>query len=131
MPKIPAPHHMPGIISVSKSAVYAYYAEDGIDIGAVVAAHIKAWADTVPVGTMVNIFQMLTYDVNCACPPAGWVHVDKCPGLKPPAPMEIIMDVIFPPDGSPCQVPGVKGCTAYGPLLEHSLGMIKYIQKIA
>ncbi len=122
----------PGGIKVTKAEVRAYYAEKGVDLDAKITARVTAWAASVPVGTMVTVFEMLTNPDDCRCPFEFDSHLLKCKGMPTHAmPMEIVMDVIFPPDGSPCQVSGVKGRTAYGPLPEHGLGMIKYVQKIA
>ncbi|MFE2099554.1 hypothetical protein [Streptomyces sp. NPDC059468] len=124
-------HHAPGYIKTTKEAVRAHYAAKGVDIDAKITAHIKLWADSVPVGTMVSIFKMLTYDVTCNCPPGPWEHQKKCRGFAHGMPVELVMDIVFPPDGSPCQVPGVTGRATQGPLIEHGLGLIKYIEKTA
>lgn len=131
MPKTIAPHHMPGIVTVPLSDVYAFYAEGGVDICAKVTDHVKEWAASVPVGTMVTVWQMLAFGQPCNCLPEFYAeHMGGgCCGLKSLAPLEIVMDVLFPPDGSPCAIPGVKALTSLGPMPEHGLGLLKYIQK--
>lgn len=125
-----APHHMPGIISVPISAIYACYAEKGIDLDAKITDHITAWAATVPVGTTVTVDEMLINPAgDCGCSFVfGW-HSSKCKGSGHGMPMEIVMALLFPPDGTPCAIPGVKGVATHGPLSKYGLGLIKYIQK--
>lgn len=121
----------PGGIKVTKATLYAYWAEKGVDLDAKITAHITAWAASVPVGTMVTVHQMLMAP-GCVCPfEFGW-HLLKCKGMPThDMPMEIVMDHLFPPDGSPCAVPGVMGLATQGPLIESGLGLVKYALKTA
>jgi hypothetical protein len=105
----------PGDITVPKAIVYAYFKEKGIDADAVVKAWIAAWADKVPAGTQMILARMkcTLADGPCGCPPDAYIY--KCKGPYLGIPVEILIDVLFPPDGSPCSVPGVEGLELPGP----------------
>jgi hypothetical protein len=72
-------------------------------------AWIQAWADKVSPGTQMPFAKMkcTLADGPCGCPEDAYVF--KCAGPYPPVPIEIVMDLILPEDGSPCQVAGVEG----------------------
>jgi hypothetical protein len=120
---------MPGYIRTTKEAVRAHWAAKGVDIDAKIVDHIERWRDSVDPGTTVSIFKMLVFDVECNCPAAGWVHTKKCRGFAHGMPIEIVMEHIFPPDGTPCAIKGVEGLTMHGPLIEVGLGLPRFIQK--
>ncbi|MFE4681619.1 hypothetical protein ACFRNJ_12375 [Streptomyces sp. NPDC056721] len=132
----------PGGIVTTKAAVYAHFAEKGIDADAAVKAWIEAWADKVPAGTQMILARMkcALADGPCGCPPNAYIY--KCKGPYLGIPVEILIDALFPPDGSPCAVPGVEGLELPGPeyfmkgdgtgveqeFLSETL--VKYIQKV-
>ena len=133
MPKVIAPHPMPGTITVTKATVYAYHAAKGAALDAKITAHITKWAASVPVGTMATVFETLMEPDACDCPFVFGHHLFACKGMSGlgGTPLEIVIDLLFPPDGSPCGIPGVTGVVPYGPSLEGSLTPVKYVQKIA
>jgi hypothetical protein len=132
----------PGNITLPKSTVYDYFTEKGIDAGDVVKAWIEAWADKVPSGTQMILAKMRCTLAGgpCGCPPHAYIY--KCQGPYLGIPVEILIDVLFPPDGSPCAVPGVEGLELPGPEyfmkgdgtgVEQeflSKTLVKYIQKV-
>lgn len=117
--------HAPGYIKITKEAVRAKYP----DLDDRIVAHIERWRDSVEPGTSVPIVKMLTFDVGCTCPSATWQHTKKCRGFAHGMPIEIVMDRIFPPGGTPCAIKGVVGLTMHGPLIEVGLGRPRFIQK--
>lgn len=125
------PSYTPGSITVPKSTVRAYFTDQGVDIDAKIIDHIGRWAASVPVGTTVSVYDMLmSPDGACGCPFVfGW-HSSKCTGRDHGLPIEIVLDHIFPPDGSPCRIPGVVGVPVQGLLPELSLGRPKMIKHI-
>lgn len=79
-------------------------------------AWIQAWADKVPPGTQMVFAKMkcALAEGPCGCP--GDAYIFKCKGPYPPVPIEIIMALILPGDGSPCPVAAVEGHMAPAPL---------------
>lgn len=69
------------------------------DLDARVVAHLERWRDSVPVGSEFSINHML-----------NWFETGRH-GL----PLEVVEEVVFPPDGSPCAVPGVVGSKEFIP----------------
>jgi hypothetical protein len=69
--------------------------------------YIKTWADKVPSGTRMLMAKMkcAMADGPCGCPQDAFLFA--CPGPYPPVPIEFILGVLFPEDGSPCAVEGV------------------------
>jgi hypothetical protein len=115
---------MPGSIKVTTETVRAHL--PGLD--AKIVAHIEEWVASVPVGTTLTISKMLNCNSTCGCPPhlTHW----KCKAPRKGFPMEIVMEHLFPLDGSPCAIDGVKMLTMHGPGVFASLGHPKYIQKV-
>lgn len=116
---------VPGYITVSKDAVYALRP----DLDDRIVAHIEQWRDSVPTGTAVTIDKMLNCSATCGCPADA--QSVKCKGSGHGMAMEIVMDHIFPEDGSPCAIKGVQGVITEGPLWEQALGHLKMIEKIS
>lgn len=79
----------PGSIHTTKEAVRAH--TPGID--GRITGHLERWRDAVPPGTTVTVGDMV-----------NWFDPSRH-GM----PMELIMEHLFPPDGSPCAVAGVRG----------------------
>jgi hypothetical protein len=90
-------------ITVSKEA--AYERCPGLD--ARIVGHIKQWRDSVELGTTVTINKMMNCSSTCGCSTEG--QSTKCAGAGPGYPVEIVLDCVFPPDGDPCRIEGVKG----------------------
>lgn len=95
--------HIPGSIKVTKEAVYALRP----DLDAQILAHIEQWRDSVPTGSTVTIDKMLNCSATCGCPAS--TYLAACKGSRHGLAVEIVLDQIFPPDGGPCLVEGVKG----------------------
>lgn len=120
------PAYTPGSIRVTREAVYALL--PGIDTK--IIKRIQQWRDSVEPGACVTVFQMLTYDVTCNCPSDAWQHTKKCAGFSHGMPLELVMDHLFPPDGTPCAIEGIALHTMHGPLLEFGLGRARFIEKV-
>jgi hypothetical protein len=97
-----------GSVTVSKSTVCAYLEAKGIDPVAKATEYIQAWKAKVPLGTQMIMAKMkcALADGPCGCPEDSSLY--KCTGPYLPVPIEILLDVMFPPDGSPCAVEGVE-----------------------
>lgn len=105
----------PGGIRTTKASVYAQRAAQGIDLDKSITAHVEHWRDTVPAGTVVTLDKMLNCTSDCGCPPDR--ILTKCKGNSGHGlAIEIVMDHLFPPDGTDCTIPGVIGRTMHGPL---------------
>ncbi|WP_432158560.1 hypothetical protein [Streptomyces sp. bgisy153] len=102
---------MPGLAVATKQAVYALIP----DADEQALAWIQAWADKVPSGTQMIFAKMkcALADGPCGCPEDAYVY--KCRGPYPPVPIEIIADLLLPPDGGPCPVAGVEGVMLLAP----------------
>lgn len=87
---------------------------------------IEKWRDSVSSGTSVPVHKVYCFD-GCGCTKEGWST--KCKG-GPFVHLEILGDIIFPEDGSPCVVEGVHGAVVYGPLVEQALGHKHHIVKM-
>jgi hypothetical protein len=98
-------------ITVGKEAVY----EDNPDLNGQIVSHIERWRDSVEVGTIVSIADMMNFEI---------------PG-RHGMPAEIVMDQVFPPVGGPCRIAGVEGVSMEGPLLEVATGRPKFIKRTA
>lgn len=103
---------LPGHINTTKEAVHALL--PGLDKK--ITAHIEQWRDSVPIGTTATVFQMLTYDVICVCPPGPWQHLKTCKGYAHGMPIEIVMDHLAP-EGGPCLLDGITVDTSVMPWL--------------
>jgi hypothetical protein len=99
---------MSGGITVPISTVYASYESQGLDAKAVALAYVQAWADKVPSGTLTLLAKMkcAMADGPCGCPKGAFIY--KCTGPYPQVPIEIILELLFPKDGSSCAVKGVE-----------------------
>lgn len=75
--------------------------------------HIEAWRLSVPVGTLMTVNKMLNCDASCGCPPVG--QLLACKGPRPGVPLEVVRDLLLPPDDTPCTIPGVRLLTEFGP----------------
>lgn len=104
----------PGYIKLTKESVYTDRAARGIDLDAVIVAKIEEWKASVPSGTMATLDKVFNCSPGCGCPPDAILYA--CKGSGHGLAAEIIMDHVFPPDGSPCAVPGVVGLVMHGPL---------------
>jgi len=117
--------YAPGLIKFSKETWYKRYP----DLDDRILAHIEAWRDSVEPGTMVTLNKMMNCSSTCGCPADG--QLLTCQGSGHGMPIEIVTDIVFPFDGSPCPIAGVEGVSAQGPLLEVSFGMPKFIKRTA
>lgn len=97
----------PGAITVTPADVVAYFTAKGWDARGRAESYIQAWADKVPSGTQMLLAKMkcALADGPCGCPEDAFVF--KCTGPYLEVPVEIILGVLFPEDGSPCPVDGV------------------------
>jgi hypothetical protein len=93
----------PGYITVSKESVYERFP----DLDAQIVDHIKQWRDSVEPGTTVTINKVMNCSSTCGCSADG--QSTKCTGAGHGMPAEIVLGLVFPPDGGPCSIEGVKG----------------------
>jgi hypothetical protein len=102
----------PGYIKISKEKLYERYP----DLDARILCHILKWRDSVKVGTIVTIADMMNFE---------------SPGHRG-MPGEIVLDIVFPKHGK-CSVEGVRGITAQLSPEEIEAGYAapKFIQRIA
>lgn len=102
----------PGCVKVAKDAIYERYP----DLDTQIILHILKWRDSVKVGTIVTIADMMNFE---------------SPGHHG-LPGEIVLDIVFPKYGK-CPVEGVRGVTAQLSPEEAEAGYAspKFIQRIA
>lgn len=125
------PHHQPGIIGmISKETVYGYYTSKGIDPVAKVTAYFQAWLDKVPAGTLMILAKVKCTLADGPCGCAEDSHVLKCKGPDVKVAIEIVFDVLFPPDGSPCAVKGLEVTKLPAPeaiVVDHTVHEVEFV----
>lgn len=91
---------LPGLIPLSRIR-----AEPTPALLAKLADHVAAWVASVPPGTISTVDKMLNCSPTCGCPDDA-VRAD-CTGPRIGVPLEVVRDVLLPPDGTPTALPGI------------------------